>query len=162
MTDGVPELLATFAELGSAAAWAARVGNEHKTSRWGNAPLKAVAIKTVAERLEAAGIFTTDDLRAAAADPARKVATRALWTGVVGQSTGMTWHYVLMLANVPGVKPDRMIKRFVGAALSLNPVQISNDFVVEIVTATAQALNLDASTLDHGIWSVQRGTRRRR
>jgi hypothetical protein len=39
------------------------------------------------------------------------------WLAVPGQRSGISWRYLLMLAGIPEVKPDRMIRRFVADAL---------------------------------------------
>ena len=44
-------------------------------------------------------------------------ALRSLWTALPSQGSAITWHYAHMLAGTQGVKPDRMIRRFVAKAL---------------------------------------------
>jgi len=59
-----------------------------------------------------------------------------------------------MLAGVPGVKPDRMILRFVGEATRSAP---SPARAAELVTQAAVELGVDPRMLDHRIWQVQSG-----
>lgn len=88
--------------------------------------------------------------------PELKATVRAAWTSVVGQGSGVTWRYLLMLAGVPGMKPDRMIIRFVASALSLDPVAIAPPFAAEAIERTAADLSVSPTTLDHAAWRWQR------
>src|ERR1700694_1929444 len=85
--------------------------------------------------LIAQGVNTAEDLRSAANDPARLERIRTAWQKVPGQGSGITWHYAQMLAGVPGVKPDRMIIRFVAKALGLPPRRVKPQFALEAVKA---------------------------
>ncbi len=73
------------------------------------------------------------------------------------QGPGVTWHYVQMLAGIPGIKPDRMIIRFVAKALNRPVKTVGAAFCVELLTAVAGELSMTASELDHAIWNYQRG-----
>lgn len=158
-TDGVPELLATFEATGSPERWAEEIGNGHRTSTRAGAPLKAVAIEKAAEVLDGMDIATAQDLRDAADDKDRFTEARKAWCGVVGQRSGITWRYAGMLAGVDGVKPDRMICRFV--TQSLYPGQrrrsVDTEFAEAIVKAAAGELGMTEFALDHAIWRFQRG-----
>jgi len=157
-TDGMPELLMTFDELGGPGPWAAEIGNQHKTSTSKGAPLKAVAVQAEAATLAGLGVMTRDDLRRVAADRDRLREVGAAWKAVKAQSSGITWRYVLMLAGVPGVKPDRMIVRFVADALGMRRQTINANFAEDAVIETAAALGINnVTTLDHAIWLYQRG-----
>ena len=156
-TDGTPELLATFTETGGPDEWASEIGNGHRTSTRVGAPLKAAAIRDVAEVLTAEGVTTAANLRDVAGDEGRFAALRTQWCGVVGQRSGITWRYAGMLAGTPGVKPDRMICRFVADSLALRRTSVGAEFAYGIVTAAAAELNMSSSALDHAIWRFQRG-----
>lgn len=80
---------------------------------------------------------------------------RDAWCSVKGLSE-VTWSYVLMLLGVPGVKADVMVRRFVGAAIGRRP---SAAEARSLVLAAADHLNVDATDLDHAIWSWQRRRR---
>jgi len=54
------------------------------------------------------------------------------------------------LLHVPGVKADTMVMRFVRSALSRNVSQAEAE---RLVTEVAKRLGVDATTLDHAIWS---------
>lgn len=157
-TDGTSELLATFDELNGSDTWASRIGTRNRTSTRGGI-LKAEAIRDAATVFAANGIETTAALRAAAGDEVRLEQVRKAWCAVKGQRSGITWRYVLMLAGVPGVKPDRMICRFVADALEVPRRSGGTRFAAEIVTAAARELDMTATSLDHAIWRFQRGRR---
>jgi len=97
--DGVPDPLRTFFSLGGDEMWADRIGNRNRTSTRRSAPLKATAIRLAAEGMANHGINTSTRLSSALADPTNHGAARAAWTSVVGQRSGITWHYVQMLAG---------------------------------------------------------------
>jgi len=157
--DGIPELLATFKRCNGPDGWAEKIGNGHRTSTRGGAPLKAFAIEQVAEVLKEHGINTAPDLRDAGRDEGRFQEVRRGWCSVVGQRSGITWHYAGMLAGVDGVKPDRMICRFVADSLEVPRRGVDAEFVYGIVMATAVELGMTAFALDHAIWQFQRGRR---
>ncbi|MEU8299721.1 hypothetical protein AB0C04_20910 [Micromonospora sp. NPDC048909] len=153
--DGTPELLTTFADLGSAQSWAESVGNANKTSTHADAPLKALAIEQAAQALSALGILTCQDLRDAGADRLQRA--KQAWLRVPGQGSGTSWRYLLMLSGAPGVKPDRMILRFVAAAVDRPERTMSTDLAVKIVIEAAKKLGVTPTRLDHAIWRWQSG-----
>lgn len=157
-TDGMPELLTTFTEVDGPYGWASRIGTRNRTSTRGGI-LKAEAIRSAAVVLAGEGLDTAAALREAAADEVRLEQVRKAWCAVQGQSSGITWRYVLMLAGVPGVKPDRMVCRFVAGALEVPRLSVGSEFAAEIVTTAAQELDMSATALDHAIWRFQRGRR---
>jgi hypothetical protein len=83
--------------------------------------VKADAVQVAARLLAGQGIDTTGDLHAAIrAGHSRQL--EGIWRTVPGQRSGISWRYLLMLAGVAEVKPDRMIRRFVAAALGVADV----------------------------------------
>lgn len=154
-SDGVPELLATFEELGGPDGWVGQIGNRNRTSTR-NGVLKAEAIRDAAQTLAAEGIETAAALRDAAGDEDRLARVGAAWRAVTGQISGITWHYVQMLAGIQGVKPDRMICRFVADSLGLPRKGVTTEFAGVIVTAAATEMGMSPTDLDHGIWQWQR------
>jgi hypothetical protein len=156
-SDSANDLVATFAELGGDAAWATRIGNGNKTSTHKGAPLKAYAIEAEAKGLIGVGVVTAQDLRTAARNADEFAKVKKVWLNVPGQGPGVTWHYVQMLAGIPGIKPDRMIIRFVARALDRPVKTVTSSFCVELLTAVAGELSMTATELDHAIWNYQRG-----
>ncbi|MDO9381137.1 MAG: hypothetical protein Q7T56_20010 [Nocardioidaceae bacterium] len=160
--DSASDLLHTFEEVGGSAGWADMVKNHNKTSTQRGAPLKSEAIRLVAEALVSLGVNQAEDLRRLGDAPQAYEEVRRAWTGVVGQRSATTWHYVQMLAGVPGVKPDRMIVRFIARATGLRPRDVSLGRAVELVTGAASVLEVSPNALDHAIWTYQSGLARRR
>lgn len=157
-TDGTKELLKTFDDLGGSTGWAAKIGNQNKTSTRAGAPLKAEAIRLAAQLLDIKGITDTATLRTAVDTP-KLEAVKSEWLRIPGQSGGISWRYLLMLAGVPGVKPDRMIIRFVADTLGLPPRSVTSQFAAEAILAAAEQLTVSPTDLDHGIWNWQRKQR---
>lgn len=155
-TDGVPELLTTFEELDGPDGWAEKIGNRNRTSTRGGV-LKAEAIWDAAAALAVHEIDTTASLLAAAEDATHLARVEAAWCVVKGQRSGITWHYMQMLAGIPGVKPDRMICRFVADALGLPRRSVRTGFALEILTAAAKEMGMSPTALDHAVWQFQRG-----
>ncbi|BBX50353.1 heme peroxidase [Mycolicibacterium poriferae] len=158
-TDGARELIATFDELGGPEVWAQQIGNRNKTSTKAGAPLKAEAIRDAAKALTDVDVTTTAELRDAASSESALSRVESAWCGVVAQRSGVTWHYVQMLAGTPGVKPDRMIIRFVADSLALPRSSVTPKFALDIVKAAAESMSMSPSDLDHGIWQYQRRRR---
>jgi hypothetical protein len=154
--DGTIELLKTFADLGDPEGWSKTIGNANRTYSRSWAPLKAQAVFDCATVLHDAGITTTAALRSRAPELS---AVREAWRRAPGQKSGVTWHYLLMLAGMPGVKPDRMILRFVGHALGISSKKLGHDQVVGLVSDTAERLGLSPTDLDHAIWQYERRRR---
>ncbi|GFM17881.1 MULTISPECIES: hypothetical protein [Mycobacteriaceae] len=155
--DSAADLAATFAQLGGHEAWAKRIGNGNRTSTHRGAPLKAYAIEVEAKNMIDLGVLNAEDLRIAAEDPDALAKVKKAWLKVPGQGPGVTWHYVQMLAGIPGIKPDRMIARFVANALDRPLKTVGAAFCVGLLTAVAEELSMTASALDHAIWNYQRG-----
>lgn len=155
--DDLTDLAATFRGLGGPDEWAQRIGNQHRTSTASGAPLKAAVILKAATQLPVLKIITTGDLRQAASDPALWSAAKAQWTSWPGQRSGISWHYLNMLAGVPGVKPDRMIRRFVARALGVRQSSMTDQHLVDLVRAAADDLGVTPTVLDHAIWRRESG-----
>lgn len=155
-TDGTVELSATFTETDGPDGWAAKIGTRNRTSTRGGV-LKAEAIRDAAAVLDGMGITTAASFRDA--DAARRKEAESCWCAVTGQRSGITWRYLLMLAGVPGVKPDRMICRFVEDSLELRRRSVSTDFAYAIVMAAAKDIGMSSTALDHAIWRFQRKRR---
>lgn len=158
-TDGTPELLACFEQVGGVDQWAKEIGNQKPASTRQGAALKAAVIQQVAQNLYDDGVLTTADLRVRGAigpanDGMRK-ATKKLWTTVEAQSSGLTWNYALMLAGLPGVKADRMVIRFVSRAL--DGVQLTPESAAAMVRQAAEVMRVNATDLDHAIWRKESG-----
>lgn len=154
-TDGVAELLTTFNELDGPEGWAKKIGNSNRTSTRSGV-LKSEAIRDAARVLETQGIGATAALRRTAEDQAQLEQVRRAWCAVTGQRSGITWRYMQMLAGIEGVKPDRMICRFVADSLELPRRAVTPTFALKIVTAAAKEMGMSPTDLDHAVWQFQR------
>ena len=56
-----------------------------------------------------------------------------------------------------GVKPDRMIKRYVGAAIGQSASSLEDHKAASIVKSAAEVKGWDVISLDHAIWRFQSG-----
>lgn len=138
-------------------------GNRQRTSSTGGIR-KADAVRQACEMLQTHGIETFQDWQAARADPARHEALERDWRAIPGQRSGISWAYVTMLAgDDTAVKPDRMVVRFVEAALGRSlgtgpSVPREAAAYVQAATAALQGdhPHLSARLLDHLIWQAQR------
>lgn len=158
LRDGIDELLATFEELDGPEGWADRIGNQNRTSTAPRAPLKATAILTAARELDTAGIPSTTALQALVKDPDDLTQLKNRWLSVPGQRSGISWRYLLMLAGVPGVKPDRMIRRALRNALGQDTAnQLTDAEIVDLMNTTARELGVTTTHLDHALWRHQSG-----
>lgn len=147
-TDGSPELLATFTDLGGVQQWANRIGTQNRTYARVHAPLKARVIQAAARMLTDLGVHTAADFRAMALDEGLRMA----WLRLPSQASGVTWHYAHMLAGTQGVKPDRMIRRFTARALGVRERSLTDPDLIGLVTAAAHDLAATTTETDHVIW----------
>ena len=111
--DGPAELLASAAAIGGPEALAEALGNRQRTSTRSGI-LKAEAVLLTARVLADAEVQSTAALLVLS--PKALEGLRADFVAVRGQGSGLSFDYLLMLAGRPGVKSDRMIRRFVARA----------------------------------------------
>ena len=169
--DGIPELLKTFEDVDGAQGWADLVRNRCRTSTR-NGILKSEAVLQEARILDDHKIRTITDFQNAAL-AGRLGHIEKAWRTVKGQRPGTSWGYMPILARprteygatsevikryadaVIGVKPDRMIKRYVAKALTVDESAVSNTKAGNLVKAAAKSVNSDVFALDHVIWRYQ-------
>ena len=132
-------------------AWASETirNTQHSPRRSDTAPegpSKAAAVLEGAERL-----LSLDPPINSALDvtEANVAAVRFALMGVDGIGYA-TANYFTMLLGFPGVKPDRMIHRFLRDALGHD---LSDAQAARIVTAAAERLKQTEHDLDHAIWN---------
>lgn len=156
-TDGVDELAATIDELGGPDAWATQIGNRRPTSTSANAPLKSEAIAKIASSLSVLKVRTTEDLRSLVDSPGLLVDVERAWRATPGQRSGITWDYALMLAQVPGVKADRMVIKFVARAIGCPTSRLTPATTAALVRSVAEAEGWSVIHFDHAIWRFESG-----
>jgi hypothetical protein len=145
----LPALIAEIDSVG-VRGWADRFGNHQKSPyRPDTAPLGASKVATVREAAEA---LTRQDVTTAqkiSISNASDVWNTLLSVSGLGYATA---NYFLMLLGATGVKPDRMVKRFLTDATG----QAFSDAKAERVTrAAATRLGVEPHELDHAIWSYE-------
>jgi hypothetical protein len=151
-TDGLIELLATYAAVGGDDEFADRIGTRHRTSTHPGAPLKATAVRMAAELLSAPPHRIDTMTMFHNANSVTRTAVKRAWRTLPGQrSSSIGWRYLLMLVGEDEVKADRMIKRFVTRAV--NTASVSDEVAGQLVEEAAAALGMPVRKLDYAIWS---------
>lgn len=152
--DSPEDLVNVISSVGGPAAFAERVNNRQRTSTRSGI-LKAEAVLLEAQMATSEGIATPGDL--ASADETRLVQLGIKWKLVPGQGSGLSWDYFLMLARLPGVKADRMVRRFVAAAGRPGEQAVSAREASTLVIEAAARLDVKSRDLDYAIWRYQSG-----
>ncbi len=152
-TDGPGDVRRLIEACGGAEAFAQRIGNRQRTSTT-NGILKAEAVLREARILEDEGVVRPADLTGAGQE--RLDHLQARWSTVAGQGSGVSWRAFSMLLGLPEVKPDRMIRRFVAAALGRpRETAVGVDEARLLVLGAAARLGVPARALDNAIWAYQ-------
>lgn len=109
-------------------------------------PTKAAAVLEAANRLLDANIATASDLTDSTAGEAKRALRSVAGIGYA------TTNYFFMLLGRPGVKPDRMIHRFVKDATSHQHTSVRAE---ELITRAAEVLDVAPHELEHAIWKYE-------
>lgn len=93
----------------------------------------------------------------------RKDYAEAMILGLPGQSSGIAFDYFMMLAGDDNlIKPDRMVQRYVGKALSLDTVPQPRQTAILVRLAAKElrrrGFDWTPLRLDHAIWKNQSTT----
>lgn len=155
--DGAAALLQSMAAAGGARAWAETVADNLKPAHTKpGALLKAEVIQQAAQLMVDHDIDTVEDLVAVVRASPADNPIRNAWKKLPSQRSGVTYSYLLLLAGLPSVKPDRMVLRFLQQALGADVAHTTNH-AIELVMAAAQELEVSPRTLDHVIWRAASG-----
>lgn len=129
--------------------------DRHRTSAT-KGILKADAVMQFCSALASSGIERFAD----AGDERRLNDARDRVRHIKGQGSGVSWGYFLMLAGDDrGVKPDRMVIRFVETAIGRKGVTPSEAETLVVAAADeigAQGVPITPRQLDYIIWDFQR------
>lgn len=156
-SDGAKDLLTSIRQAGGPQAWAQNVvGNLKPAHTKPNAPLKAEVIEQAAQLLVDLKVDTVDDLKDTVETSPQDNPVHAGWKKLPSQSSGVTYNYLLLLAGMPSVKPDRMVLRFLAFALG-EETELSLGKAVELIEAAARESGVSSRTLDHIIWRAASG-----
>lgn len=155
-TDGATALLASIDKAGGSTAWAEHVVDNKKPAHTkAHAVLKAEVVRQAAVMFNDLGIDSVPDLVAALGENPRDSEVHTGWKKLPSQRSGVTYNYLLILAGLPSVKPDRMVLRFLDEAL--DGVTLSEEEAVDLIRATAKNMDADVRALDHMIWRFASG-----
>lgn len=155
--DGARALSASIGNAGGAREWAVTVvGNRKPAHTKPGAPLKAEIIQQAAELMTDLGIDTVPDLVSQVEDDPYGNPVYKAWKKLPSQSSGVTYNYLLILAGLPSVKPDRMVLRFLATALG-EEVELTIQRAVDLIMETAKAMDVSPRTLDHIAWRAASG-----
>ena len=151
-TDGATQLLGVIDQL-SVEGFAAMVHNHN--GAWSRvwAPLKASVVHAAAAMLREQEIDTTDQLR----NHFDLAQLEQQWRALPGQASGISWRYLQILARMPNVKPDRMVRRFVASALDEPRSTRTDTEIRALVIGAAYELGIHPILADHLIWQAASG-----
>ena len=156
-TDGAEALLRSITEAGGPKGWAESVARNEKPAHTGpGAPLKADVIEQAARLMLDLGIDTVNELVDTVKDSPKDNAVLDGWRRLPSQSSKVTYYYLLILAGLPSVKPDRMVLRFLERALGAS-IEIDTERAVQLISAAADVLGVSPSVLDHVVWRAASG-----
>lgn len=156
-TDGATALLESIVGAGGSRAWASSVAKNFKPAHTrASAPLKADVIEQAARLMVGLQIDTVRDLVDVVAGTPQDNPVHTGWKRLPSQSSGVTYNYLLILAGLPSVKPDRMVLRFLGRALGAD-ADLSAGRAVDLISAAAEELLVSVRTLDHVVWRAASG-----
>lgn len=155
-TDTATDLINAFDRWGGVEGFVLKTKNRWRTSSDLEAPYKAYAALEAAKVLAAHSLETVSDAvdRLSERESRERSDIAKQWRAITGQSSGLTWHYFLMLVGIPGVKADRWVIRFVTETLR-RPKEVSSKEASRLVEAVADDLNINYIQLDHTIWRFQ-------
>lgn len=154
---GSEDLLETIAIAGGPRAWAEDVVENVKPAHTRpGALLKAEIIERAARLMIDLQINSVPDLVAAVEQAPKDNDVYRGWLQLPSQSSGTTYNYLLMLAGLPSVKPDRMVLRFLADALGAD-VELSPHRAVDLITEAAHRMKVNPRALDHIVWRAASG-----
>ena len=148
--DSADDLVSVFGRVGGVEEFIGKIArNRQRTSTSKkNSILKAHAVLLTAQGIQQLGLVTPVDVVRSQDD------VENFWLKIKGQSSGISFGYFMMLLGQEGIKPDRMIIRFLEKALAR---KVSTDEAREMLAEVAHKLSLSQIQLDHAIWNYQRG-----
>lgn len=145
----VTDVLAPLESRSDAELTSTVFSNSNRTSST-NGIFKARASVQALDVLRAREIEVRGQLLSAVHDAELKSA----WRQVRGQGSGISWRYLLMNAGHEGVKPDRMIVRFVSQGLKrkVSPAEAENLMVAAHELLQPEHPSLTLRAFDHAAW----------
>lgn len=151
---GAATLAASFDGI-DAEGWRAAIGTNHRTHSSVAAPYKADVIELAALLLLDEGVDDVDALWARAEDPA----LREAWCGLPGQTSGASWRHLLLVSGYTEPLVCPLTRRFVRRTLGRAAADSAE--LPQLVTATADILDVAVADVDHQIWRAANAPARR-
>lgn len=156
-SHGAQGLLDSIRKAGGPRGWAENVVSNLKPAHTKpHALLKAEIIERAAQLMVDLGIDSVEDLRTTVEGSPQDNPVHTGWKKLPSQGSGVTYNYLLILAVMPSVKPDRMILRFLSDALGKG-TELSFGRAVALIRAAADELQVSSRTLDHIVWRAASG-----
>lgn len=156
-SHGAQDLLHSIEKAGGPRGWAENVVSNLKPAHTKpHALLKAEIIEQAAQLMVDLNIDTVEDLRSTVEASPQDNPVHTGWKKLPSQRSGLTYNYLLILAGMPSVKPDRMVLRFLATALG-EDTDLSFDRAVALIGAAADGLQVSTRTLDHIVWRAASG-----
>lgn len=156
--DSTADLLAAVERWGGSAEFAKVIKNERPASPRSKTPvLKAEVVRRAAVVLEDAKAGTVEGFKANYSDGEARESLRKAWLALPSQRSGVTYHYLLILAGYDSVKPDRWVNRFITDAIGPDFGRFTVDEAIGMVKGAARSMKVMAKDLDHVIWRKQTG-----
>ena len=146
--------LATLAQVSSKDLMDVICNKQLVPGRSPNRLLKVDAVRSVATELASRNWSTPAQIADAAITFPAEFRSAFIKTSGVGQAQ---YSYFVMLLGIPGVKPDTLVTAWVERELELSSV--SQKDIQRIVMDAARELGVDATTVDHTIWSEESKSR---
>ncbi|WP_166821739.1 hypothetical protein [Brevibacterium limosum] len=156
--DGAKSLRYSIAAAGGSEKWAREViCNLKPAHTQPGAMLRAEVVDRATRVMADHGIDTVDDLLAAVGDEpstgrhANEVA--CAWKELPSQKSGISWRALLMVAGSDHFEIDYRVKGFFGRPFGSFP-RMTDDEVLELISATADYLEVDDRVVKQIIWQV--------
>ena len=154
---GASDLRQSIADAGGGRGWAETIAQNLKPAHTkAHAKLKAEIIEQAADLMIEHGIDTVPDFVSTVSDNLRDNNVLRAWKKLPSQSSGVTYNYLLILAGLPSVKPDRMVLRFLRDALG-EDADLNEGRAIDLLEATAERIGVDPRALDHIAWRAASG-----
>lgn len=154
---GARDLRQSITAAGGGRGWAETVAQNVKPAHTrAHAQLKAEVIEQAADLMIEHKIDTVPDFVSCVRDNLRDNDVFRAWKRLPSQSSGVTYNYLLILAGLPSIKPDRMVLSFLSDALG-EDAELSEDRAIDLLEATANRIGVDPRALDHIAWRAASG-----
>jgi hypothetical protein len=156
--DGAKSLRYSIAAAGGAEVWAREVICNLKPAHvQPGAMLRAEVVDRATRLMADHGIDTVDDLLAAVGgEPSNGRHPNEVardWKALPSQKSGLSWRHLLAVAGSEHFEIDHRVRRYIGE-VAWPFFRIEDDDVREMVTATADHLDVEVRVVNQIVWQV--------